>query len=166
MPVLEPERAPAPVPDRAPAPVPEPAPELERALFNSRRLSRAGLIAKGKAQAAFWAAQAEAVAADAAVATRVVVDPLTLRDSSICPQDGDPVNPACGDEFTACWSDEPSIYSMPGPGMEYMESYGRVEQRRRRLTRATKIHGNVSQGPLITSLLCIQLAGCAFGMHE
>jgi hypothetical protein len=85
-------------------PVPEPAPELERALFNSRPLSHAGLIAKGKAPVAFWAAQADAVAtADVA---RVVVDPLPLRDSFICPQDGDHVNP--GDEFTAFWSDEPS----------------------------------------------------------
>jgi hypothetical protein len=50
--------------------------------FNSQPVSHAGLIAKGKAQAIFWAAQAEAAAADAAAAACVVVGPLPLRDSS------------------------------------------------------------------------------------
>jgi hypothetical protein len=73
--------------------------------FNSRLLSHAGLIAKGKAQATLWAAQAKAAATDAVAAACVVVGPLPLRDSSICPHDGDPVSP--GDEFTAFCFDEP-----------------------------------------------------------
>jgi hypothetical protein len=72
--VPEPERASALVTNRALALVPELAPELERAFFNSRPLSHAGLIAKGKAPATFMAAQAKAAAADAATTARVVVE--------------------------------------------------------------------------------------------
>ena len=86
--------------------------------FNSRPLSHADLVAKAKAQATFWAAQlaeataadAAADAADAAAAACVVAGP-PLRDSSICPQDGDPVNPDepgyLSERFTAFWSDDP-----------------------------------------------------------
>ena len=98
-------------------PEPElPEPELltvAQREFNSRPLSRADQVAKAKAQAAVYAAKAEAFATerDAAAATRVVSDPLPLRDSSICPQDGDPVNPDepgyLSERFTAFWSDEP-----------------------------------------------------------
>ena len=89
--------------------------EMSEREFNSRPLSRADQVAKAKAQAALWAAKAEAFTAelelDAAAATRVVTGPLPLRDSSICPQDGDPVNPDepgyLSERFTAFWSDEP-----------------------------------------------------------
>jgi hypothetical protein len=53
--------------------------------FNNQPLSRDELIAKGKAQAALWAAKAVATAADTAAVVRVVAGQPPVRDSAFCP---------------------------------------------------------------------------------